>query len=125
MAYTADLGHGTTITFSTTFFANVTDIDWSGLHRDAIPTTTMDTSGGETFIPADTYDPGELRVELQYDAGTAVPITGAAETVTVTFPTTSTMSASGFMTDFDVATADKDVITASATIKFSGTITWA
>jgi hypothetical protein len=126
-----EVGHGATITFSSGFFANVEDIEWSGITRDSIETTHMETSGGQTYLPTDNYDPGNLSVTWQYDvAETSTPYTSTAETVTLTFPdantsTTSTWSASGFLTDYSVTLPDKDKVMATATVKFSGSITTA
>lgn len=130
-AVTPDLGSGNTntiITFdgsgTSAMFVNVLRFDWSGIHRDAVDTTTLATTGGKTFIPADTYDPGSLNVEMQLDTDRSItPITNTAEACTITFPDGETRSASGFLTDFAM-NVDDGVMTATGTIKFSGNITW-
>jgi len=120
-----DVGTGSTITFSSGFFGEILSIGWSGISREAIETSHMGTTGGRTFIPGDLYDPGELSVELNFEATDDVttPIAAAAETVTVTFPGSDTWAASGFMTSFEITDPLEDKMTASATIKFSGDIT--
>jgi len=126
-----NVGTGSTITFSSGFFGEILSIGWSGINREAVETSHMGTTGGRTFIPGDLYDPGELSVELNFEATDDVttPITSAAETVTVTIPnsptatTVSTWAASGFMTSFEVTDPMEDKMTASATIKFTGDIT--
>ena len=126
VAVTPDLGHNTAITFQSGFMANVLNIDWGGIERASIETTTLTTTGGKTFMPGDTYDPGELSVEMQFDTDSAwiTALTAAEETVTITWPDAETAAASGFMTGFEITNVTKEgVMTATATIKFSGTIT--
>lgn len=123
-ATTPQLGHGTAITFSSGFIARMTSFDWGGITREMIPTTTFDTSGGEEFLPAETYDPGSINVEMQFKSDDTPPITSAKEAVTVTWGDAETASAQGALSDFAIRAEDKGVITASASIKLSGDITW-
>jgi hypothetical protein len=121
-----DIGTGSTITFSSSYFATILSIEWSGMKRDAIPTSTMATTGGRTFVPSDTYDPGELQVEFQYDSAKSpiTPMTAVAETVTLLFPGAAlSLAASGYMTDMSITDRFEPLITAKATIKFTGAIT--
>lgn len=128
------IGHGCTITFASSFFANVEDLEWSGISRDAIETTHMETSGGQTYLPGGNYDPGSLSVTWQHDpAEVTPPVTSSAEACTVTFSpsiatatsTSGHWSALAFMTDYGVTCPDKDKMMASATLKFTGNITFA
>lgn len=123
-AVTPDLGTGTTITFSSGFAAKLLDVRWSGIHREAHPTSHMGTTGGMTFIPGDLYDPGEISFDLQFDTDAAAPITGAAETVTITFPDGETWACSAFLTDFEFHDPLEEVMTATATLKCTGSITF-
>lgn len=123
-----EIGTGATITFSSSFFAKIKNINWTGIERPAIDTTNMATTTARTYVPGDLYDAGELEVEMLLAAETAAPITGAAETVTVTLPSegagsTSTWAASGFLTGFQFGAPLEEMQTATATIKFSGAIT--
>lgn len=124
------IGTGSTITFSTGFFAEITAINWSGIERESFETTHMGSTGGyKQFLPGNLVDPGELEVEMFLAPETPPPITGAAETVTVTMPSagpggTSTWAASGFLTEFEWEDPVEDVMKATATIKFSGAITF-
>lgn len=119
-----DLGAGTTVTFSSGYVSKALSLDWSGVTREAVATTTLDTTGGKTFIPSDTYDPGTLEGSMQLNTANSPPITGAAETVTLTFPDTSTWAASGFMTDVSAGLEPEGVMTIDFTIKLSGDITF-
>jgi hypothetical protein len=125
VATTPDLGNGATITFSSGFLALITDISISGIEREAIDSSTLSTSGGKTFMPSDVYDAGELSVEMQFATDGTPPITSAAETVTVTFPDAETLIAQGFMTGFEISDiTNESIMKASATIKFTGSITF-
>lgn len=123
-----DLGYGLTIAFDSSFFVTCTNVSWSGIHREAVETTTMDTTTWRTFMPSDVVDPGELAIEFQFPTDDAPKITGAAEAVTLTWPDAETWIASAFMTDFEVTatggTGGDNVTSASATLKFTGQITF-
>ena len=121
------LGHGTTITFDSGFLAEVLSLNWSGIERAPVPNHHFGTTGGKTFQPADTYDPGELVVEIQHDATETPPLSAAAETVTIAWPVTPARSDSfsGFMTGYEITASDEEKVRATARIKASGDITWA
>jgi len=119
------LGHGTVITFDTGFFAEVLSIQHSGIERPAVPTTHFGTTGGKTFVPSDTYDGGELVVELHHANTAQPPILSAAETVTITWPDTiENYSFSGFMSGYEINVQDEEKVRATARLKVAGTITW-
>ena len=89
-----------------------------------IDSTHLGTTGARTFVPGGLYDPGTVEVTMKFDASTLMPITGAAETVTVDFPgLTNNWSASGFLTSFEVTGELEDHLEATASIKLSGVIT--
>lgn len=121
------LGHGTTVTFDSGFLAEVLSLTWSGIERAPVPNSTFATTGGKTFQPADTYDPGELVMEILHDATDTPPILSAAETVTLAWPVTPTRSDSfsGFMTGYEIVAQDEEKVRGTARIKASGSVTWA
>jgi hypothetical protein len=136
MSATVDVGTGASVTFSSGFFAEIANLDWSGITREAIETSHMGTAapsagefGNKTFIPGDLSDPGSLDVELHFNPDTIPPIDGAAETVTLQFAasdgdtTGASWAGSGFLTDCGAAIPLEDKMTMSATIKFTGNIT--
>jgi hypothetical protein len=122
-----DIGTGSTITFSSSYFAEILSISWGGISRGAVNISHMGTAGGHTFMPTDLYDPGELTVELHLDQDTIMPIASATEVVTVTIPkggtSTAKWTAAGFMTGFEWTSPLEDKEVATATIKFSDEIT--
>jgi len=129
----ADQLHGVTITFSTGFFAELTNLSWTGINRTAVATSHSGTTGGMTFRPSDLYNAGTLEIQGHFDHDKLLitPMTGSAETVTVTFPldtgetTASTWVASGFLVDFSFSggTVDDDAASYSASLKLTGGVT--
>ena len=126
----ADSGFGTTITFSSGFFAEILSVDPPSMERAAIATTHSTTTGGKaTFIPSDITDYGEIGVEIAYNPSTDPPIDAAVETCTITFPipaggsTAATWAISAFMTNFTPTVPIDDRMTARATLKCTGDIT--
>ena len=134
MADNAQIGTGSTITFDSGFFAEILNVEWSGISRAAVETSHFGSSGGATFgdgdfVPGDVVNPGELSVEINWDPDTTPPIGEVAETLTLTFRQASGESAgtkwaaSGFMTEFEGVCPYEDRMTATCTIKFSGGVT--
>jgi hypothetical protein len=133
-----NVGSGTTVTFGTSgYSANVENIDWSGMEREAFPTTHMTTTqpganqiGGKTFIPSKYADPGEITLEVQYNPQTNPPLNGPAETITITFPlvsgdsTAANWACSGFLRSFRLTDPHDGKMMATAIIKMSGLITF-
>ncbi len=120
----AQLGTGTTITMSG-FTANILSVDGPSMTRESIQTSHMSTTNYHTFIPASLVDGGELTLEVEFGATTAIPITGSATTVTIVWGGTAntSWSFSGFLTAFTPNAAIDERMTASATIKIAGEIT--
>ena len=121
----ADIGTGTTITFSTGFFAEIVDISGPEASRESVQVSHMGTTTAHIFLPTDLVDWGDLTVELLLDPQTKPPVNAVAETVTITFPDSAatTWAFSGFMTGFDLGIPLEDRMTATATIKVTGDVT--
>lgn len=124
-------GYGVSISFRSGFLAKIKNVNFSGLERKAHDTShTQTASGWMTFAPSTLKNPGELQVEILHDPDLSPPIDQAAETVRVTFPLQSgeTVAAywecSGFMTAYEFTGPHDDLLTAKATIKFSGAPTF-
>lgn len=127
-AKTPDIATGLAITFDSGFFTgHLTSVNWSGIERQSIPTSTLATAGGKTYMVGDLYDPGELTVEMHFASDDDPPILTAAETVTITFADAQTWACSGFMTGFEwtgTGGENEELLTAVATIKLTGSITY-
>ena len=124
-----DEGQGTKILFGTTgFVSNVDNIDTSGLSREAFDTSHLLTEDAKTFEPTDLVDSGEIGLELHFDPDEFPPINQPSEIVTITWPIPAgsangaTWTFTAFMTNFDAGAAKGEKMTASATLKVSGTI---
>lgn len=123
----ATVGTGIAITFQSSLLAEPLSVNWTGISRPVIDTTSHATTGSKTFQPGDLIDWGELEVELNFVPGTtiATAMAAAAEAVTVTFPDTgaATWACSGFMTGFEIRGPLEDRLTATARIKFTAAAT--
>ena len=124
----ADKGSGVSVTFDSSYFAAAESVDWSGINRAAIPTTTLATTGGMTFEPSEIYDPGEITITGLLAPGVTPGIISldAPETLTVTWTNAdlSTWAASAFMTSIQAQASEAEERTRyTATCKFSGNIT--
>lgn len=121
-----DKGHGTTITWASGFVtSDIENIDWSGISRGTIETTTMSTSGGQTFVGEANYNPGELSVTFLFDNTSTPPITATEQNCTIDFAGLGqTFAAQAILTNADISMPDKDMMRCTATLKFSGSITF-
>lgn len=126
-----DVGTGASISFGTSgFSAYITEISGPGLTRDPVETTHLGTTGGKTFRPGDLYDGGEVTLSVMHDPSITPPMTSnqQAETITITCPipsgltTGATWVFSGFMTNYNPTLPLEDKMTASVTIKVTGSL---
>lgn len=127
----ADITTGATVVFGTSAFsAELMSVGLPGVTRQSIDTTHMGTTVARTFIPSDLIDWGELEIEFAFDPDNEPPMDGVAETITITFPIPSggiggaTIAGSGFFTNFSMTGPLEEKMTATATIKWSGDLTW-
>lgn len=122
-------GHGVAITFASGFFAWITDVNPASMRREALETTNSATTTARTFTPEKLVNYGDLRVTMQYDASKDPPIESAAEAITITFPmaegatTAATWTGTGFMTAYEPTVPINGIMTATATIKWTGAVT--
>lgn len=121
----AVVGTGITITFSSSFFAEILEVTGPSASRVSIQTSHMGTVGNHTFTPGDLVDWGELSVSIAFNPVTDPPIGSAPETVTITWPNsgTATWAFTGFMIGFTPKGPLEDRCTADCTIKVSGDVT--
>ena len=123
-------GHGVAIAFSSGFLAYITGVAVSGVSRAALDTTNSATTTARTFVPEKLVNYGEIRVSLLLNSAADPPIEGAAETITITWPmqTGGTVAPSwtgtGFMTGYEANGEINGIMTATATIKITGTLTF-
>lgn len=120
---TVNTGTGSTITFSSGFFAKIRRISVAGLSRPHVKTSHMGTTTWDDFIAGDLVDPGIVTVEILYNPSTTPPMTGSAETMTITTPGGTTIASSAFMIDAGQEIPLEDLMTSTLQIKRTGTIT--
>ncbi len=126
-----DVFTGTTLTFGTSgFTCELLGATLPGANRPAINTSHAGTTDAHTKIPGKLIDWGQLEFEFNFDSDVEPPLDGAVETVTITFPvpsggtTGATVVGSGFFVGFTMTGANEEKMTATATIEWSGDLTW-
>lgn len=128
----ADTGNSSTIVFGTSSFAaDYTMIGGVEQSRPSLETSHLGTSNYATFMPGDLVDSGELECEFHYNPNNQPPITGAAETITITFPVPSGLSNgatavfSAFVMNWKSADLENnEIMSATVTLKITGGVTW-
>ena len=118
-----DIGTGITIVFGTSgFSAEIVDVTPPGFSRDSVDTSHQGTTGAHSHMPTDLYESGECSFDIHFEPGTNPPIDAAAETITMTFPDSTTWTFTGFMTAYEPSAPLEDKMTGSVTVKASGTV---
>jgi hypothetical protein len=122
-------GNGVTITFGTSgFTASYTRLGGTEMSRESLETTHIGTTDYKTFTPDDLVDGGEFTVEFLWDPAmtTFPPITGAAETITITYAATETLSGSGFLVSSTGPPVENgELLRGEFTVKWAGQPTYA
>lgn len=126
----AQVGYGASIAFSTSYLAEIVSIDIGGIQRDPLETThSASTSGIRTFIPSDLETYGEMTVRMRRGVGVKPPISGAVETVTITWgkepgqSAAATWAFSGFLINWSATSPFDGLVETTATIKSTGDLT--
>ena len=129
-----DIADGATVSFGSVFSSlKLASISHSGLSRNTVDASHLATSGGKEFLASSMYDPGELSCEVHFDPSLKTTIVGAmtndgtAQALTITYPNgaaaaISAWSAYGYLTGFDITASKEELMTATATVKLSGSI---
>ena len=124
-----DNGTGATIVFGTSGFAGeITGFSAPNESRVSIDVSHL-ASTSMTYIPGDLVEGGEVSLDLNFNPDYAVPVSGAAETITISYAlrsgdsTASTWAFTGFVTDHTPSVPFEDRMTATVTIKVSGVVT--
>lgn len=124
-------GFGISVTFSTGFLAYIKEAEFSKFARKWIDSTnnaTAVTSGSvyETGYPSKLVSPGELDVTILSDPTKAIPIGGALESITLTYPipvggsSAKTFVCSGCMLEYGDSFPIGDNVHGKAKLKFTG-----
>ena len=118
-------GTGTTIAFSSGFFAQIRDIRHSGVSRPSIKTSHMGTTTNDTFIPGDLTDNGTYDIDMSFNPAVAPPDTAVTSSCVITFPGTAVNVATfdAFVIGVSQSIPFEDLMTATVTLKVTGAIT--
>ena len=119
------VGDGTTITFASSgFTGNIVSINGPSTSRAAVDKSHLGSSGWKEFQASGLVDGGEVSLTVQYDPTVSIPVSAAAETVTIdpagsgqTLVFTAFVSSANHTFDLD------EMMTADMTLKVSGAIT--
>lgn len=136
---TPDQATSIAITFGTSgFTAQIIDSNISGFQRGDVDTThsgTTPVSGTDavirTYKPSDIVEGGDLNLTIHFLPDDTIPLYGAAETITITFPTNvgestgATWVFSGYIKAYNptMNPLDDSTMQASVTVKIAGEIT--
>lgn len=118
-------GDGTTITFGTSgFTGEIVSISGPNGTRLAIDGTHLGSTNWKAFTASGLVDGGEVSLTVHYDPTITVPVTAAAETITID-PNGSgaTLSFTGFVISFGHNFAIDELMELSMTLKVTGAIT--
>jgi len=123
----ADVGTATTIVFGTSAFtAEVKSLNGTDVTREDIDVTHMGSTTYMEFQPSDLADGGSIEMEIHFDPDAIPPISGAAETITITFPlpagqtTPADLVFTGYVNSWSWEAPLEEVMTAEVTIKVDG-----
>lgn len=122
-----DVGTGTTIVFGTSSFtAELLSVNGNDVTREDIDATHMGSTGYREFNPARLVDGGSIEMEFGFDPDDQPPVTGVAETITITFPlpsggaTAATFVFTGYINAWSWGAPLEENMTGTATIKVDG-----
>jgi hypothetical protein len=82
-----DTGNGATVTFGTSgFTGEIIDMDFDELSRPVLSQNQLTSTGFDKKGPGDLVDAAGFTITFFLNPNSQPPISGAVETVTVTFP---------------------------------------
>ena len=121
------IGTGITIALASGFFAEILDVSGPESSLVSVNVSHMGTTGAHRFLPGKLIDNGECSVQIGFDPGTEPPMGDTPETVTITWPdsSTSVWTFTGFLTGFSPKNPLEDKAVADVTIKVDGAISYA
>lgn len=83
----ADTGTGTTVAFGTSSYSvNITNLSLDGEEVEKFDVSHFGTTGYKEKIFSSLVEPPEFTCDVFYDPDEPAPVSGAVETITITFP---------------------------------------
>lgn len=123
----ADTGTGTTIAFGTSSYgANITGMTIDGEEVPVLDASHFGTTGFKEKIFGELSEPPQINCDMLFDPDEPAPVTGAVETITITFPVPSgmtngaTLAGTGKIISQSVAVPLEDVMTGQYVVQFDG-----
>lgn len=128
----ADIGYGLAITFSSSFFAQITDFSHTGMGRSVIDiSSNASTNNWRIKLPGDLRDAGQCEVEFNFLtnnlAGAKTLITATKASCVITWPiladggtAAGTMTVDAFASDFGDTAPMDDRMVGTCTLALSG-----
>lgn len=105
------------------------DLNWSGAERPAIDTTHYGSGaagateiGNADFILGDVGDGGTFEIDYHFNPDKVLPLSGAVDTVTITFKAGATWVFQGGITNISGAFPMRDKMVFTVTVKVCGPI---
>lgn len=108
--------------FESGFLFEVIDATLPGASREPIDVSHLKTTEAMEFIAAALVDWGELSVTMGFRPGVTPPINEPASAVSILFPGGQVWTFNGFLTGYVPTTATNDKMTATATVKVTGSV---
>ena len=118
----ADTGNGATLVMGTSgFTASYFSIGGFEQERPVMDSSDLATTGFNKKEAGDLVEPGEFTAEFIYDADDQPPISGTAETITLTYPSGATAAGTGFVSKWSAPElVNDDLQKASLTVQWDG-----
>ncbi len=83
----ADTGTGTTVAFGTSSYSvNITNLSIDGEEVEVFDVSHFGTTGYKEKIFSSLSEPPQFTCDVLYDPDEPAPVSGAVETITITFP---------------------------------------
>lgn len=129
MAYLGDTGQGAALTLGTTGAVGaVRSIKMPTWAMEKIDASDLTTTSFRKYVPGDLTDPGDITVEVIFNATIAIPTPGTVETVTLTLPIGQSanadagdLSGTAFITSVDMPNlAINELMTMTLVVSFDG-----
>lgn len=108
--------------------AEILDVNLSGVDRPAIDVSHQGTTDWREFLMGKLTDPGQLQLDIQYDANTVIPLNGPITNITIVGDDSDSagdisLSFDGAIQSFSAGLPLEGKATGRIGIKISGAIT--
>lgn len=116
------ISQGITISFSSSFMAEIIDVNPPGASRGSIDMTHQGTERAKVFSPEHLVDWGSAELVIAFDPAENPPVDQEPEDCTIEFPDGTEWSFDGFLTEYNPSGPFGERMTANVTIKVTGDV---